>query len=187
MLENFVELLLKWNQRINLVAKGDVREIWARHIADSLQLGPLLPSSIPITDLGSGAGFPGLVLAIAFGNPVTMIESDTRKTSFLREAARASGASVRVINSRIEDVDIAPAPVITARALAPLPLLLDYAAPLLEPDGFCLVLKGRKAADELAAARSKWHLVAESIPSQTNAEGTILKLSQIRRLDSSGL
>ena len=148
-------------------------------------MGPLLPPGLPFTDLGSGAGFPGLVLSIAFGNPVTLIESDTRKASFLREAARASRADARIINSRIENVDIAPVPVITARALAPLPALLDYAFPLLQPHGFCLFLKGRRAVNELAEAQSNWHLAAEWIPSQTDPQGAIVKLSQIRRLDQS--
>ncbi|WP_428390304.1 16S rRNA (guanine(527)-N(7))-methyltransferase RsmG [Lichenicoccus sp.] len=185
MIESFVDTLLKWNQRINLVATGDVPHLWTRHVADSLQLGPLLPPGLPFTDLGSGAGFPGLVLSIAFGNPVTMIESDTRKASFLREAARVSQANARIINSRIEDADVVPAPVITARALAALPTLLYYAFPLLQPSGFCLFLKGRKVVDELAQARSNWHFVAECIPSQTDPAGTVLKLSQIRRLNQS--
>ena len=181
-LRSFADLLERWNSRINLVAPRDLPNLWTRHIADSLQLAPLIPRDAPVTDLGSGAGFPGLIIAICTGNPVTLIESDTRKASFLREAARQTGARATVVNSRIERAGIPAAPVITARALAPLPLLLDWAAPLLRPDGFCLFLKGRKAGDELTDAAAKWHMTIARTPSRTDPDGVILTLSHIRRI-----
>jgi 16S rRNA (guanine527-N7)-methyltransferase len=181
-LERFTALLQRWNSRINLVAPRDLPNLWTRHIEDSLQLAPLIPTGAAITDLGSGAGFPGLILAIATNSPVTLIESDTRKASFLREAARETGAQATVVNTRIEAATVPQAPIITARALAPLPQLLDWAVPHLQPDGFCLFLKGRKADDELTDAAAKWHMTIARTPSRTDPDGVILALSHIRRI-----
>ncbi len=178
----FADLLTRWNRRINLIAPSDLPNLWARHIADSLQLTPLLPQEVSVIDLGSGAGFPGLIIAICTNCPVTLIESDTRKASFLREAARVTAARVTIVNARIEDAVISPAPVITARALAPLPQLLEWAAPLLRPDGTCLFLKGRRAEDELTEAAATWHMTIVRTPSRTNSDGVILALSHIRRI-----
>lgn len=179
-LERFADLLTRWNSRINLVAPRDLPNLWTRHISDSLQLIPHLPPGMPFTDLGSGAGFPGLIIAICTNNPVTLIEADIRKASFLREAARETGTRAVVVNTRIENAAIPAAPVITARALAPLPLLLDLAVPHLRPDGICLFLKGRRAEDELTDALTRWHMTIARVPSRTDPEGVILALSQIR-------
>jgi 16S rRNA (guanine527-N7)-methyltransferase len=181
-LERFTALLQRWNSRINLVAPRDLPNLWTRHIEDSLQLAPLIPPEARVTDLGSGAGFPGLILAIATNSPVTLIESDTRKASFLREAARETGAHATIVNTRIEAAIVPQAPVITARALAPLPQLLDLAVPHLQPEGFCLFLKGRKADDELTDAAAKWHMTIARTPSRTDPDGVILALSHIRRI-----
>ena len=181
-LQRFADLLARWNSRINLIASSDLPDLWTRHIADSLQLAPLLPPATSVTDLGSGAGFPGLIIAICTNCPVTLVESDTRKASFLREAARETAARVIIVNARIEDAVIPPASIITARALAPLPLLLEWAAPLLRPDGTCLFLKGRRAEDELTDAAATWHMTVVRTPSRTNPDGVILALSHIRRI-----
>ena len=181
-LDAFTEILIRWNGRINLVAASDVDQLWDRHIADCLQLRSLIADHETITDLGSGAGFPGLILAICGCRHVTLVEADARKCSFLREAARASGAQITILNSRIEDTEIPPADVVTARALAPLARLLDWAQPLLGRDGRCLFLKGRKAKEELTAARSRWHMSVRCIPSLTDPDGVILSLSQISRV-----
>lgn len=181
-LDAFAEILIRWNGRINLVAASDVDQLWGRHIADCLQLRSLIADHETITDLGSGAGFPGLILAICGCRHVTLVEADARKCSFLREAARASGAQITILNSRIEDTEIPPADVVTARALAPLARLLDWAKPLLGRDGRCLFLKGRKAEEELTAARSRWHMSVRRIPSLTDPDGAILSLSQISRV-----
>ncbi len=185
-LERFVEVLIQWNGRINLVSSRDLSQLWPRHIADSLQLAPFLADDAGVIDLGSGAGFPGLVLAICTANPVTLIESDTRKASFLREAARRTETRVTVVNSRIESAGVPPASIITARALAALPRLLEWAVPLLKPNGRCLFLKGRKVEDELTDARAKWQMTVTRTPSWTDPEGVILTLSQIRPLDAYG-
>ncbi|MXV45144.1 16S rRNA (guanine(527)-N(7))-methyltransferase RsmG [Saccharibacter sp. 17.LH.SD] len=181
-LEAFSSLLEQWNRRINLVSPRDIPHLWSRHIGDSLQLTSFIPEKAHIADLGSGGGFPGLILAIATGNPVTLIESDHRKCAFLREASRVCGAQTTVISKRIEDVEIEPADIVTARALAPLKILLGWADPLLKEDGFCLFLKGRKAPDELTEARRDWHMTYNSLPSRTNEDGVLLRISDFRRV-----
>ena len=176
-------LLLRWTARINLIARTDADEIWQRHILDSAQLGPFLPApAAELVDLGSGAGFPGLVLAITTGWQVHLVESDQRKAAFLREAARATAAPAVVHPLRAEALKLPPVPVVTARALAPLAALLPLAAPLLRPDGICLFPKGATANDELTAAANGWQMRVERFPSQTSAGATILRLSEIRRV-----
>ncbi len=177
----FATLLARWNSRINLVAAGDLDQLWTRHIADSLQLMPDLTAGAAFVDLGSGGGFPGLVLAVATGNPATLIESDVRKASFLREAARATGADATVLAHRIEQVELAPVRFVTARALAPLPQLLDWASRFLAPDGTCLFLKGRRVEVELTTALAEWHMTVFRRPSRTDSDGIVIKLSDITR------
>ncbi len=164
------------------MSAGDVEQIWSRHIADSLQLMPDLPAGAGFVDLGSGGGFPGLILAIATGNPVTLIESDLRKASFLREAARATATDATVLARRIDDVELPPMRIVTARALAPLPRLLGWADRLLAPDGICLFLKGCRFASELTAAQAEWHMTVSRRQSRTDPDGVILRLSEIRRV-----
>ncbi len=167
-LASFAALLLRWNRTVNLIARKDEAALWDRHIADSLQLAPLMiPRPDRAIDLGSGGGFPGLILAIATGVPFDLIEADKRKAAFLREAVRVTGAQVRVHATRIEAARIPPAPLITARALAPLPKLLALAAPLLAPDGICLFLKGGNAQAELTQASAQWHMQVQRVPSRT--------------------
>ena len=181
-LERFGRLLTLWNPRINLVSANDLTRLWPRHICDSLQLARQVPPDAAIIDLGSGAGFPGLILAIRTGNPVTLIESDTRKAAFLREAARETATRVTILNARIEDATPAPASIVTARALAPVPKLLQWAAPLLLPSGSCLFLKGKSVEDELTEAGTRWHMTIKRTPSRTDPDGVILALSHIRRI-----
>lgn len=178
----FAELLGRWNRKINLVSQNDLPHLWTRHIGDSLQLEPLLPTGEPFVDLGSGGGFPGLILAIANDSPVTLIEVDQRKASFLREAARATGVTATIIASRLEQVDLPPTRYVTARALAPLSRLLGWATRFLAEDGVCLFLKGRTADDELTAVASEWHMIVSRRPSRTDPDGVILRLSEIRRV-----
>lgn len=177
----FAALVEKWSPKINLVSKADFPHIWERHIQDSLRLLPHIPPGTPrAIDLGSGAGFPGLVLCIATAIPFELIESDSRKAAFLTEAARQTQAPAKIHNSRIEATIIPPAPLITARALAPLDKLLALAAPHLAPGGICLFPKGRTATDELTLAAPLWHMEAERITAPTWGESCILKVSQIR-------
>ncbi|GAB6967392.1 16S rRNA (guanine(527)-N(7))-methyltransferase RsmG [Komagataeibacter kakiaceti JCM 25156] len=182
-LERYAEILQRWNQRINLVSPHDLPHLWSRHMADSLQLAAQIPAGgVTLVDMGSGGGFPGLVIACATDARVTLIESDQRKAAFLREAARAAGVSVTVRAQRLEVADVPPAQVVTARALASLTRLLDWGTRFLRPDGFCLFLKGRNAEEELTTARAGWHMATTRIPSRTNTDGVILKLSDIRRV-----
>lgn len=181
-LREFATLLLRWNASLNLIAARDTATLWDRHIADSLQLVPLMPTNTPrAIDLGSGGGFPGLVLAIATGVPFDLIESDQRKASFLRTAILQTGAPATVHCCRIEDAAVPPAPLITARALAPLPRLLPLAARLLTDDGTCLFLKGAKAEDELAAAATDWLMAVDRVSSQTGQDGVVLRITALRQ------
>ena len=183
-LEDFAALLLRWNRTINLIARRDEAQLWQRHIEDSLQLIPLLdPLPARAIDLGSGGGFPGLVLCIATGIPFDLIESDQRKCAFLREAARLTGAPAKVHACRIEAADVAPGPLVTARALAPLDELCALVAPKLAPGGTFLALKGANAAAELTAAKARWHMQVDCLPSRTNPEGTILRIRQLAPID----
>ncbi|QHI96257.1 16S rRNA (guanine(527)-N(7))-methyltransferase RsmG [Aristophania vespae] len=181
-LDIFSQLLQQWNNKINLVSPHDIASLWQRHIEDSLQLVPHITPDSTITDLGSGGGFPGLIIAIATGNPVTLIESDQRKAAFLREANRLCGAKATIMAKRIEDVTLAPSDIITARALAPLKTLLGWAYPLLKENGFCLFLKGQKTSEELTNAANDWQINYETFPSVTARDGVLLKISEIRRV-----
>jgi 16S rRNA (guanine527-N7)-methyltransferase len=180
-LDAYLELLIHWNSRINLVAEREPAFLRARHLADSLQLLPLLPAGRgAIADLGSGAGLPGLVLAIATDRHIHLVESDRRKAAFLTEAAaRLDLPHVRIHATRIEHAPLPPLAAVTARALAPLGRLLDYAAPLLAPGGIALFPKGRGVEAELTAARAAWTFTAECFASRTDPEATILRLSDI--------
>ncbi len=181
-LDRFADLLLRWNTTLNLIAARDAPVIWQRHIADSLQLAPLIPAGTArAIDLGTGGGFPGLVLAIATGIPFDLIESDRRKAAFLRTAIQDSGAPATVHACRIEAAALPPAPLVTARALAPLPRLLPLAARLLTDDGTCLFLKGAKLDKELAAVRADWDMSVTCTPSETGPDGVVLRLRGLRR------
>jgi 16S rRNA (guanine527-N7)-methyltransferase len=181
----FQDLLLRWNTRINLIAdrEATAEAVRTRHIADSLQLLSLIPAGDEaLADLGSGGGFPGLVLAIAITRPVHLVESDRRKAAFLTEAAARLGLShVRVHAARIEAVSLPPIAVVTARALAPVADLLPQIARLLTPGGCAILPKGRTAEAELTAALPDWTLQVERFASRTDPHATIFRLSDIRR------
>jgi 16S rRNA (guanine527-N7)-methyltransferase len=184
-LERFAELLLHWNRRLNLISRRDEAPLWERHIQDSLQLAELMaPLPERAIDIGSGAGFPGLVLAIATGVPFDLIEADQRKAAFLREAAHRLSAPVHVHSARAEALRLSPAPLVTARAVAPLPVLLGWAAPLLAPGGVCLFLKGARVDDELTAATAQWHIQVQQLPSRTPG-GSILRITEPVRIQRS--
>ena len=176
-------MLLLWNRKINLISRGDEAAIWERHIADSLALVPLLPPEFShAIDIGSGGGFPGLILSIATGRPFHLVEVDQRKAAFLREAARATEAPAIVHATRIEAVRIPPAALITARAAAPLPILLRWSTRLLAPGGVCIFPKGRSAEVELTAASNEWNMRVERFNSPTDSSATILRISEITRV-----
>jgi 16S rRNA (guanine(527)-N(7))-methyltransferase RsmG len=180
-LESYLDLLLRWNDRINLVAKAPLPVLRQRHVEDSLQLLRLIPDDGTLADLGSGAGLPGLVLAIATGQETHLVESDRRKAAFLVEAAaRLDLPRVHIHPARIEDVRLPPITALTARALAPLTGLLPHAHRLLAPGGIAVFPKGRTAEGELATAQAAWSFQVERFPSHTDPEATIFRLSDIR-------
>jgi 16S rRNA (guanine527-N7)-methyltransferase len=177
----YLELLRSWQGAINLVGASTLADPWRRHILDSAQIAPHLPPTAgTVLDLGSGAGFPGLVLALLGAPGVQLVESDRRKAQFLREAARATNAPVAIHAARIEQLELR-ADVVTARALAPLPRLLDLAAHVLAPRGLCLFLKGQSVLDELTQARQSWHMHSEIVPSRSGSRGVLLKLEGVGR------
>lgn len=179
-LREYLRLLLAWNARINLIAALPEEEAWHRHILDSWQMLPLLPPG-PLADIGSGGGLPGLVIAIGRGEETHLVESDRRKCAFLMEAARTLGlAHVRVHPARIEAARLPKMQVLTARALAPLENLLGHAARILAPGGVAVFLKGRNAEAELTTAAPHWLMRTERFQSRTDAQATILRLSEIR-------
>jgi len=180
-LQAFAALLLRWNASLNLIAAKDANVLWDRHIVDSLQLVPLMPEGVTrAVDLGTGGGFPGLVLAIATGVRFDLIESDRRKASFLRTAVLETGAPATVHCCRIEDATVAPAGLVTARALAPLPRLLPLAARFLTDDGVCLLMKGAKVEEELAAAEADWTMTVGRVPSKTGVDGVVLRITELQ-------
>jgi 16S rRNA (guanine527-N7)-methyltransferase len=183
-LETYAALLRKWQKAINLVSAATLEDVWRRHFLDSAQLLPLLPEGDGhVTDLGSGAGFPGLVLALLTGRPINLVESDQRKAAFLGEVSRATGCAgrVQIHAARVEALKPWASPVITARALADLTQLLDWASPFLSTASVCVFPKGAKAEDELTAALRVWKMTVERVRSVTDPTGLILRLSHLER------
>lgn len=182
----YADLLVKWQQRINLVSAATLEDLWRRHMLDSAQLLPLLPTGRrSVADLGSGAGFPGLVLAILGVPEMHLIESDQRKCIFLTEAARVAGlkggTDVIIHNRRIEAISGLEVGAVTARACAPLDQLLSYAQKFLWHGGKALFLKGAAVEEELTAAHKNWTMEVERFPSASDPTGCILRIGQVRR------
>jgi 16S rRNA (guanine(527)-N(7))-methyltransferase RsmG len=181
----YLKLLCRWQRRINLVGASTLADPWRRHMLDSAQLAPLLPPGQPpnqpnVVDLGSGAGFPGLVLAMVSAADVRLVDSDARKCAFLREAARITGTRVQVDNRRMDALPAGVADVVVARACAPLDALLPVAAHILRPGGRCLFLKGRSLDAELTVAEKAWTLSAIRIGSVSDPAGAILTVSTLQ-------
>jgi 16S rRNA (guanine527-N7)-methyltransferase len=186
-LRQLERLLIKWNPAINLVSKATLPQVWDRHIVDSAQIYRLAPPASHWVDLGSGGGFPGLVIACLAAElcpnmKVTLVESDQRKATFLREAARELLLKTNVISARIETVDPLFADVLSARALAPLSDLLAYANRHMRPDGVALFPKGASWRDEVARAQEGWHFDCDTHPSATDPHGAILAVKAIRHV-----
>lgn len=182
-----VQELRRWQRVKNLVGPATLDHVWTRHIADSLQLLDLAPIAATWADLGSGAGFPGLVLAIAARErfpaaAVHLVESNGRKCAFLRHAARLTGAPAVVHEGRIED-EAARLPgvdAVTARALAPLAQLLAWSQPLLMTGAVGLFPKGREVQAELTEAAKSWTYAADLLPSRTDSDGRIVRIRSLR-------
>jgi 16S rRNA (guanine527-N7)-methyltransferase len=181
-LEAYAALLLEWSGRINLIGRSTLDDIWRRHFLDSAQLLSLIPKGArSLVDLGSGAGFPGLVLAILGVPAVELIEADSRKSAFLREAARIAGAEILLRPCRVESVAPHAADVVTARGCAPLDRLLPLAERFIGLQTTCLFLKGARAEEELTAAGKAWTMTVSRHPSRADLGGIVLSLQQVVR------
>jgi 16S rRNA (guanine527-N7)-methyltransferase len=186
-LREFEALVRHWTPAINLISKSSVPVIWDRHIVDSAQLFSFCPEGAEEwLDIGSGGGFPGLVIAVLAKEAkpklkITLVESDGRKSTFLREATRALGLKVDVITERVESLPSLQADVLSARALAPLKDLLPFAIQHLAPGGVALFPKGARHSDEVAAAKRSWKFDLESRPSLSDPDAAILIIRNIER------
>lgn len=193
----YERILIQWQSAVNLVAPKTLPHIWHRHFADSAQLARLVPADAQrLVDLGSGGGFPGLVLAVMLADPavrgagpaveITLVESDQRKGAFLREAARTLGVAVEILSKRIENAEtqlrLQQVDVVTARAFAPLERLFTWSAGLFGPGTRGLFLKGRDVATEVEDARRVFGFDVDLVPSLTDPEGRIAVVSRLERL-----
>ena len=191
-LDRYVDLLLQWQAKTNLVAPSTLPTLWTRHIADSLQLLGLAPAAKVWIDLGSGGGFPGVVLACALaetpGTMVHLVERNARKAAFLREALRVTGVRGMVHLAEIRDTGdriTGPVDCVTARAVAPLSQLIGFVEPLVRKGAKALFLKGQDVEAELTEATKYWKITPHLHSSRTGGEGWIVELDQIERRDHS--
>ncbi|TPE52554.1 16S rRNA (guanine(527)-N(7))-methyltransferase RsmG [Amaricoccus solimangrovi] len=187
-LERYAELLTKWTARINLVSKASLSDLWTRHIADSAQLWTLAPADPAVwCDIGSGGGFPGLVIGILARErqpdlDLHLVESDTRKCAFLSTVIRECGLRAVVHAERIEEAMPPAADVLSARALAPLPALLAFAEKLRRPEGICLFPKGEQVHKELEDAACAWQFEYHIHPSRTDEKAAIVEIGAFARV-----
>ena len=189
-LDRYLDLLREWQAKTNLVAPSTLPQLWTRHIADSLQLLSLAPSAKIWVDLGSGGGFPGVVLACALadtaGTRVHLVERNAKKAAFLREALRVTASPGVVHLGEIGDtVDrfAGATDCVTARALAPLNQLIGFAEPLVQKGAKALFLKGQDVEAELTDATRYWNIEPKLSSSRTGGQGWIVELDRIERRD----
>ena len=188
-LQLFVDLLLQWQQKINLIAPSTIPTLWTRHVADSLQLIEHAPEARVWVDFGSGGGFPAIPIACALadtpGAMVHLVESNGKKAAFLREAVRATGVPARVHQQRVEkyiETPVESVDAVTARALSPLKTLCDQAFPLIARGAIGLFPKGQDVAGELTEAAKYWNIEAATVPSKTSPEGCIVIVRSLKPL-----
>lgn len=187
-IKQFVELLRDWNSKMNLVSKNSMDSVWERHVLDSLQLAEYLPQdTLQLVDIGSGAGFPGVVLAIVMAEKfpaakVTLVESITKKTVYLKDVCTKLGLqNVQIENNRVENIVFKAVDVITARAVASLEILCGYAFKMSQKKTKMLFLKGRTYAEENAAAAEKWKYDLRIYPNKYSEDGVIMELQNLRK------
>ncbi len=186
-LKLYQQALCEWQNKFNLVSKNSLEDAWNRHFVDSAQLFSLLPPTAKsLVDLGSGAGFPGMVLAIMAEEKtpylkLTLVESINKKTVFLNYVKQVCNCSnVEIVNDRIEKVTNKKFDVVTARALIALADLLTYAYPLLKKNGICIFPKGRSFAEEIKKAQNNWTFEYQTIPSRTSPDSVILIIKKLK-------
>ena len=176
----YAEILAKWQAKINLISGNTIDNVWSRHFLDSAQLYDLVPRGAKtVLDIGSGAGFPGMVLAVMGVKNVTLVEADSRKCLFLSEVLRQTGTHANIVNCRIEEFDGGCYDIITARALAPMDKLLTYINPHFGPSTKGIFLKGEQVDRELTKAKKQWKLEYKTVPSITNDSGSIIVVEKI--------
>lgn len=183
-LERYCQSLTEWQQKFNLVSNSSLADAWNRHFADSVQLFDLIPAKTKtLLDMGSGAGFPGMVLAIIANEKtpylkVTLVESVAKKTLYLNHVKEITNTNVEVLNTRVENIR-GRFDVISARAMTALTDLLNYAFPLLSSDGVCIFPKGKSASEEITTAKKMWNFNCKSVSSRTSDDGEILIISNL--------
>lgn len=181
----YVEALLKWNQRINLIGPLTEQDVWERHILDCAQLLSLIPEGTKtICDFGTGAGLPGLVLALGCDAHVHLVESNRKKTSFLHHMAPHAFQKCTIHDERIEKLTPWESDVVTSRALAPMPQLLDLLAPFIEKTKLCLFMKGQNVVQEIEEATRYWDFDVKLHPSVTHQGSVIVAITRIQRRKS---
>ena len=202
--QTWYDLLSHWNKRINLVSPATLHDFWLRHALDSWQIvGLLKPNTKTVLDMGAGAGFPGLALAIGLmeqnggidsegasaegsSAEVTLVESNGKKCNFLRTVIRELSLPAKVVNDRIETLPPEPFDVITARAFAPLPKLMAYSLPFFGQESFALFPKGANWQAEVSAAKQDFEFDLSTTPSQTDEVAQILHITNLREKSSNG-
>ena len=191
-LEAFSDLLKQWNASINLVSKNSIEKLWKRHIADSMQGSALIRNvDGSILDIGTGAGFPGLIIAILGAEKVHLVESNSKKCSFLREAIRITNCNAQVHNVRLTPrsaaaLNIPRVDVITARAVTSLVNLLDIVFPIVYEGTYCIFHKGSRVEDEILIAKSKWDFELDRVRNAVEPNSVILRLKNLRPRQTNG-
>ena len=181
-LKLYHDILIRWQRAYNLISDSTLSYSWERHFLDSAQLISYISSSTrTIVDLGSGAGFPGIVIALLKDIPTFLVESNHKKSSFLREIKRATGAPIEIISRRIEDLPSLQGDIVVARAVSDLSTLLRYASLHLKKEGFCLFLKGKDVEKEIKEAQAMWQFSEKKYPSIIDCTGIILEIKGIIR------
>lgn len=185
-LKTYECLLKEWQTKFNLVSNSTLENAWERHFLDSVQLFKLIPQTAKtLMDFGSGAGFPGMVIAIMANAKtpylkVSLVESTTKKTLYLKEVKKQVGVEVEIINERIEKIKPHIVDVITSRAMTSLDALLKYALPFCGKKTVCIFPKGKKYAEELQEAQKKWSFSCQIVDSEQSDEGKILVITDLR-------
>ena len=183
-LDIYIELIKKWQKNINLVSKDSINDLWNRHVLDSAQLYSLLPApkkGLYIYDIGSGAGFPGMVLGIMGRKDIILCESNKRKCEFLKEVSRITNTNISIANTRAQKLDGGSALAITSRALASLDALLEISMPILRAKGVCVFPKGRTWKEELAVAEKKFIINYNTVQSITSSDSKIIIITKVRK------
>ncbi len=182
-IQEFLAILDSWRSQLNLIGPNEWERIWERHVLDCHQLRKYIPNSARILDIGSGAGFPGIVLAASAtgAGHVTLIESNIKKSNFLQAVGQQTSLPISIIKSRIESLSVIPAEYVTARAVAPLEKLLEYACPALEQGAIALFHKGQTYRSEIEIALSSWEMDYKVLPNEYSSNGVILKISGAKR------